>query len=389
MRNYYNFFYRTIVTRMARHHTRLTPEQLALLPEGHETIKQKLQMYDTALHENQVFFDAVLMNMNEEPSSHTRKNFYQNVKQQPDDARHDQWHVPTHHANKLSGILHAVSRDWSSEGEQERQEAYAPLLNALMQSGLPIGSTVLVPGSGMGRLACEAAGRGFKAQGNDFDYFMLFTADLLLNGCPEAQMLRVHPWVHHLCNQMSHTDATRCVNVPDVSASAILNSGDPIIESKRDFSMCAGEFLLAYEVDDQGSNLGTWDALMSCFFIDTAPNILEYILRIRNMLRPGGLWINMGPLTYHWADTFSELATDAMSNSNGGGLDSRYHESLELSWEEVRGAIMNAGFVIEREERQSCHYTLDQKSMIRTQYQCVFFQARKRESEKQQAITSV
>ena len=38
---------------------------------------------------------------------------------------------------------------------------------------------------------------------------------------------------------------------------------------------------------------------------------------------------------------------------------------------------MAVGFVVEKEWRATCHYTLDDRSMMRTQYQAVFFQARK------------
>ena len=57
------------------------------------------------------------------------------------------------------------------------------------------------------------------------------------------------------------------------------------------------------------------------------------------MIAPGGSWINVGPLMYHWADPFSELAIAADEGPSGGGggggggLDERYHMSLELSWE--------------------------------------------------------
>ena len=52
----------------------------------------------------------------------------------------------------------------------------------------------------------------------------------------------------------------------------------------------------------------SFDGFVSCFFIDTAPNILDYVIAIRRLLRPGGVWINLGPLQYHWSDEFSEFA---------------------------------------------------------------------------------
>lgn len=39
---------------------------------------------------------------------------------------------------------------------------------------------------------------------------------------------------------------------------------------------------------------GTWDAVCTCFFIDTAKNIFDYLERIYAILKIGGVWINMG-----------------------------------------------------------------------------------------------
>ncbi len=39
-----------------------------------------------------------------------------------------------------------------------------------------------------------------------------------------------------------------------------------------------------------------WDAVVCCFFIDTAHNVIDYLERIYHILKPGGLWINFGQL---------------------------------------------------------------------------------------------
>jgi len=38
-----------------------------------------------------------------------------------------------------------------------------------------------------------------------------------------------------------------------------------------------------------------WDAVLSCFFLDTAHNVIQYIRAIYRMLKPGGYLINIGP----------------------------------------------------------------------------------------------
>ena len=56
--------------------------------------------------------------------------------------------------------------------------------------------------------------------------------------------------------------------------------------------------------------------MATIFFIDTAHNIIEYIKTIYNILKEDGVWINIGPLLYHYADMSDEV-------------------SIELSWEEI------------------------------------------------------
>ena len=55
------------------------------------------------------------------------------------------------------------------------------------------------------------------------------------------------------------------------------------------------------EVYGAPEHAGQWDAVATCFFIDTAHNVVEYLEIISRMLRPGGVWVNFGPLLFHWA----------------------------------------------------------------------------------------
>ena len=47
--------------------------------------------------------------------------------------------------------------------------------------------------------------------------------------------------------------------------------------------MSAGDFLEVYK-----DAYGTWDCVATCFFLDTANNVLAYIEAISNLLKPGG-----------------------------------------------------------------------------------------------------
>lgn len=43
-----------------------------------------------------------------------------------------------------------------------------------------------------------------------------------------------------------------------------------------------------------------WDCVTTCFFIDCAPNVIAFVETIYKILKPGGIWINLGPLLYHY-----------------------------------------------------------------------------------------
>lgn len=43
-----------------------------------------------------------------------------------------------------------------------------------------------------------------------------------------------------------------------------------------------------------GAAAEAWDAVVTCFFLDTAANALQYVETIHRILRPGGVWVNMG-----------------------------------------------------------------------------------------------
>lgn len=95
--------------------------------------------------------------------------------------------------------------------------------------------------------------------------------------------------------------------------------------------MVAGEFLEVYSKQKGipfSQNIDSWDAVVTCFFIDTAHNIVEYLQTIYSILRKGGIWVNIGPLLYHYAEMPGEA-------------------SIELTWDEVKQIALKIGFTIE------------------------------------------
>lgn len=119
------------------------------------------------------------------------------------------------------------------------------------------------------------------------------------------------------------------------------------------FSMTAGDFLEVYTTKDE------WDCVATCFFIDCAPNVVQFIELIYDILKPGGLWINLGPLLYHYSDVRNE-------------------KSIEPSFAVVCEVISKVGFRMEKcQTGIKTKYCQNPYSMLQYEYDSVFFVCRK------------
>mmetsp|Transcript_32719 Transcript_32719/g.40186 ORF Transcript_32719/g.40186 Transcript_32719/m.40186 type:complete len:277 (+) Transcript_32719:88-918(+) len=269
-------------------------------------------------------------------------------------------HSAPHHMAKVRLVLHQLAREWSSEGEQERKDCFGPILEQL-NIHCEKRSRVLCPGAGLGRLPVEIVGNGYACQGNEFSYHMLLAGDLALNQLNTKEEDVIHPWLDNTCNVKNVHDLYRRVNIPDTTAREIMkNNQNP------ELSMCAGEFIESYAPEPE-----SWDCVVTCFFIDTAPNVFQYIETIKTILKPGGIWINHGPLLWHWCSP--EFASTPSTKKQ----DSRYHESIELSYDELKCAITSYGFEYLHEEWRRCNYSSNNKSMLSSMYDTILFTCRK------------
>ncbi|KAK7393814.1 hypothetical protein VNO78_22378 [Psophocarpus tetragonolobus] len=266
-----------------------------------------------------------------------------------------QLNVPLVDVDKVRCIIRNIVRDWAAEGKKERDQCYNPILEELNML-FPNRSkesppACLVPGAGLGRLALEISCLGFISQGNEFSYYMMICSSFILNHSRTAGEWTIYPWIHGNCNSLSDNDQLRPVSIPDMHpASAGITEG---------FSMCGGDFV---EVYSDSSQVGAWDAIVTCFFIDTAHNIVEYIEIISKILKDGGVWINLGPLLYHFADMYGQ--EDEMS--------------IELSLEDVKRVALHYGFELEKERTIETTYTANPRSMMQNRYFAAFWTMRKK-----------
>ncbi|KAG5715674.1 UPF0586 like protein [Termitomyces sp. T112] len=224
-------------------------------------------------------------------------------------------HAVTSHSHTYShSHFHShtnSSHEHGEQGREEREACYQPMKDALVKHFLDVpleqrGSLrVLLPGSGLGRLAYDVASMGFACQGNEFSHYMLLSSFLILN----------------------RTDS---INKPCSSPSQSPMFFPAIHHPGSDFSLVAGDFEEIYGVDTDPNKpqAGEWNAILTCFFIDTAKNIVNYLRVIHRILAPGSVWVNLGPLLWHWEN----------NNTN--------NTSVELDLEEVKALARSIGFEI-------------------------------------------
>ncbi|ESS64552.1 hypothetical protein TCDM_07308 [Trypanosoma cruzi Dm28c] len=270
--------------------------------------------------------------------------------------------------DKVFTTLRQFVRDWSAEGAPERNSVYMPILTTLENSypdrAARAEVKILVPGAGLCRLSVELALRGFAAQANEFSYHMLIAGHYIQNHVVSSCQHTIYPYVDNTSNLVNREDQFVDVHIPDLCAFEAI---DGLNGEEQHFfgelSMVAGDFTEVYTKEHQRKS---WNAVATCFFIDTAHNIVEYIEIIYNLLVPGGYWVNVGPLLYHFADSSDDV-------------------SIELSLGEVLTVAQRIGFVLFRQpEFIDTTYTNNNRSMKQLVYRCAFFLLQRPLTEEQE-----
>lgn len=240
--------------------------------------------------------------------------------------------------------------------------AVARLFPRSSSSSSPPATKILVPGAGLGRLAFELAygeegkGGGHSVTALDISPVMIAATASVLGvvlsssfasrereegGGEEGR--EFYPFLHDpLLNQRSHALRFYAAKFPDAAALQVVErrreeearKQDPHRARRRrrhagkeeepppsntststststsrppspppsspspsspSLSLELGNFI---HLASQPSWQHTQDAVVTCYFIDTGPNILSYLWSIHSLLKPGGYWINLGMYIY-------------------------------------------------------------------------------------------
>jgi N2227-like protein len=217
-------------------------------------------------------------------------------------------------------VLTHLVRDWSDDGAAARRAVYEPILKLLsrhvptiaaaaaaaaaaeadsVQAAPPL---LLVPGAGLGRLCVELAASGWRVQANECSGVMLAAANSIVNSRSSSSsnsstssstsksVSSIFPYLHDTnSDQLQSESRFRAVQYAQ-NVDALLAAAAPRL------TFHGGDFLQLYSAPAAAS---VFDAAVTCFFIDTAADIRQYLLTLANAVRVGGFWVNLGPLHFH------------------------------------------------------------------------------------------
>lgn len=294
--------------------------------------------------------------------------------------------------DKARSTLRQFYRDWSAEGVPERYACHLPIVSALA-THLPLPPAkrhqlrVLVPGAGLGRLVFNLCNEGYTVQGNEISYHQLFASNYILNCTRTTGQHILYPWALHFSNHAERAAQLRSVSIPDVHPGHELEKSMQSTQSEVHYSermsMTAGDFCETYRRPQCKDG---FNAVTTCFFIDTAANLIAYIETVMHCLESGGVWINLGPLLWHFEPTSAPAEKDdAREGQNTHAAPSSRgaaeHGSFELSNEEVVALVQKLGFdVLEQKlaPAGAVGYIQDPGSMLQNVYRPSFWVAKKR-----------
>jgi SAM-dependent methyltransferase len=256
------------------------------------------------------------------------------------------------HSNKLvQKLLQTFVREWSEEGLQERKECFERLLTtvddhlgAQRDKAASDNSTrprVLVPGCQLARLPFEISRRGYDCEGCEVRPLFFFGTQCIRHEFAKKGSATIQPYVLNTCNRMRPEDHVRRIPLPEVDV--------PELPPVR-----LGEFLQLY---DTASSKGSFDAVVTAFDLDASPNVFRYIRTVAHVLKPGGIWVNFGPLAYN-ADH-----------------DEAHGQGVELSWEELKFAISHFFNIRDDEAFVDSFHASNAESMMQLQFSCIYFSA--------------
>jgi SAM-dependent methyltransferase len=145
----------------------------------------------------------------------------------------------------------------------------------VVQAGWLAISLISVRLSSVMREAGSFIGAGYDVTANELDYSSILALHLLTNHTNSLHQHTLQPYVTKWTHQANPSSRYSTLKIPDHWP----NKAVKLVE---------GDFLEMFPQD------GDFDAIVTLFFIDIGDNVIDFLSHIHRLLRPGGLWINLG-----------------------------------------------------------------------------------------------
>lgn len=225
----------------------------------------------------------------------------------------------------VEALTHFV-RDWSDQGALER-EPIMDFVKSELQRVIPkeeaAETCVVIPGSGLGRVAHEVA--------SFMDFGAVYAVEFsgLMHACNQYIYLKkngtsFYPYVHSCLNFMKALSQFRERSLPTP-------------EQPQNLTLLLDDFrYFTIPNRDRYKNV----VVVSVFFVDTAENFMDYLDVISQLTSPSkrnpvknGYWINVGPLKYGTAAQVELTAEEIqVLRKRMGWLDSKVVNTLHTKY---------------------------------------------------------
>ena len=327
---YYTYHNRWQIDKIIYDYSHLDKKYLSKMKYDYRTRVKRLE---EAMALNQKFLYEISFEYIPPPS------YFQNFDQKElDDQAYNEY------TNLNYAVFMYIVHDWTALRKKEREIHYKPIIEAV-QKYVPPKSKILLPGAALLRLGYELAKFGYNIDANDYNFINVILCDYLFN-YSKINQFTFQPFIRSFSNYLTEETVFTKFSFPDESIT---------LNDKGDITFFAGDFTKMYN-DKQN----IYECVITCFFIDTAKNVIEYIDIIEKVLKKGGIWINFGPLSYHWVG-YPNVPT------------------IELPYDKLKEVILNYGFeYIHEEKNKNVIYCEIEGHMKNDYFNCVFFVAKKK-----------
>ena len=301
--------------------------------------KERISRLKSAINQNQKFFNE-LIKIYRPPQEYYKDFDLEEIN-----------HLRFNEQKFVINILIYIMRDWSEERAKERDDNYKDIINDVIElfpqeKKSKENYQILIPGCAVNRLGYELVKLGYDVEGNDYLILNGVISDYIFNKSKKYENY-IYPFIYSFSNFWNEDDVFKKFCFPDVDIDLKNN------DNYGKFKMTVGDFISLYENIKE-----YYDCVITCFFIDTAQNIIHYIDIIYNVLKKGGIWINFGPLSYHFSAFIDQV-------------------SIELPYDKLKEVIMNYGFKLIKESFKETPFGYMDNNMRNETFKCIYFVVKK------------